>query len=99
MDSQEIPRETLVLQSSLELIDVEAVMKMSRSLKSIKAYIKQVVSGEVSVAVRTSSHGMGGWRDGWTDSHHAWITAAAGCSLKGSCASGQSFGLSALEKS
>lgn len=44
MDSQEIPRKVLVLQSSLELIDVEAVMKISPSLKSVKAYIRQVVS-------------------------------------------------------
>lgn len=40
MDRQEIPREILVLQFSLELIDVEAVMKISPSLKLKKACIR-----------------------------------------------------------
>ena len=72
MDSQEIPSEISVLQSSLELINVEAVMKTSPSLKLIKTYIRpqsdrftsQVKSRVVSVAVGTSSRGTGGWRGG-----------------------------------
>lgn len=72
MDSQEIPREISVLQSGLEPINVEAVMKISPSLKLIKRYIRpqssrfmpQVKSRVASVAVGTSSHGMGGWRGG-----------------------------------
>lgn len=74
MDSQEIPGEILVLQSSLELINVEAVMKISPSLKLIETCIRpqsdrftsQVKLRVVSVAVGTSSHGMGSWRDGQT---------------------------------
>lgn len=71
MGNQEIPSEISVLQFSLELINVEAVMKISPTLKLIKTYIRpqsdrftsQVKFQVVSVAVGTSSHGMRGWRD------------------------------------
>jgi len=36
--------------------------------------------------------------EGWTGRHRAWFAAAAGCSPKGPCAVGKSFGLIALEK-